>query len=414
MRIAFVLGEFPTLSETFILNQITGLFDRGHTIDIYATRPRDDPKYHADIDRYGLIDRTFYMKPSLPERLRAFAERSRAEPMEVWKTVRRRLRPSAPRAFFAGKAPLRSEPSRRYDIVHCHFGLSALTALARRRAGGLAGKLVTTFYGYDLTSHLVRHGEQVYAELFRRGDRFLAICDYFKSRLIEIGCPAERIQKHPIGIDPGAFPFVPRSLSGGEPVRIVTIARLVEKKGVEYALRAFTHLRTSTAIEYTIIGDGPLRADLETLAREVNPSVTVRFAGWLHQAEVAATLERAHLLIAPSATSADGDQEGTPTAILEAMAAGLPVVSTWHSGIPELVQDGVSGRLVPERDAASLSVAIEELVRTPEMWIPIGRAGRARVEERHNIHKLNDELVRIYEGIVAHSARTSQSALTSA
>jgi colanic acid/amylovoran biosynthesis glycosyltransferase len=401
MKIAFVLDSFPALSETFILNQITGLIDRGHTVDIYASGPRDDPKCHPDVERYGLIGRTFYMKTSTSERLRAFAERSMTRPSEAWETVRRRLRPRRTQALPFGAAPLRSAPAKEYDVVHCHFGESALTALTHRNAGRLGGRLVTTFYGSDLTRYVVRHGDDAYAELFERGDAFLAICDYFQSRLIQIGCAADRIWKHPLGIDLSRFPFIPRCVAAGETVRMVTIARLVEKKGVEYVLRALARVRPSAAIEYTIIGDGILRAHLEGLADELGARVNVRFAGSLQQEEVADTLASAHLLIAPSVTAADGDQEGTPVAILEAMASGMPVISTRHSGIPELVQDGISGRLVPERDVASLAAAIEAFVEAAETWVMMGHAGRARVEQRHDINTLNDELVQFYERLTA-------------
>ena len=156
-------------------------------------------------------------------------------------------------------------------------------------------------------------------------------------------------------------------------------------------------------IEYTIIGDGPLRENLEGLARDVAANVRVRFAGWLQQEEVIHTLRTAHLLLAPSVTADDGDQEGTPVAILEALASGMPVISTWHSGIPEIVQDGISGRLVPERDAASLGEAIDELAGAPERWLSMGQAGRSYVEQYHDINQLNDELVKFYGRLVGQS-----------
>ena len=231
MKIAFVVGSFPALSETFILNQITGLIDRGHSVDIYASGPRDDPKCHPDVERYGLIGRTFYMTPPMSERLRDFASRATADPMQIWGALRRRLQPSAPPAYFSGSVPLRSVPACDYDIVHCHFGELGLVALREREAGRLGGKLLTTFYGADLTQFLVREGNDAYAELFTEGDAFLPICDYFRSRLIELGCPPDRIRKQTVGIDPIRFPFAPRSLRAGDPVRMVSIARLVEKKG---------------------------------------------------------------------------------------------------------------------------------------------------------------------------------------
>ena len=219
MRIAFVLDVFPALSETFILSQITGLIDRGHTVDIYASGPRDDPKRHPDVERYGLIGKTFYMKVPLSERLREFANRSVAEPGAVWEAVRRRLRPPPANPHSFGAAPLSVAPAKKYDVVHCHFGGCGLRALKHRRAGELEGLLVTTFYGEDITRHLVDHGHDAYAELFKRGDAFLAICDYFRTRLIEIGCAAERVRKHHLGIDPSRFAFIPRRLAAGEAIR---------------------------------------------------------------------------------------------------------------------------------------------------------------------------------------------------
>jgi colanic acid/amylovoran biosynthesis glycosyltransferase len=400
MRIAFIVGAFPALSETFILNQITGLIDRGHRVDIFAAGARDDPKCHPDVERYGLIARTTYMKQPMLDRLRDFARRSSSGPGAAWNAVRSRIRGRRTSADAITPVPIKAGPRLGYDIVHSHFGDTGLAALTRPETRHLSGKRVTTFYGADLTCHLVQHGDDAYAALFKSGDAFLAICDYFRVRLIEIGCPPERIGQQRLGIDPSRFRFIARQLAGGEPVRVVTIARLVEKKGIEYALRALATTRTSVPIEYIIIGDGPLRSQLEGLARATRANVSVRFAGWLQQDEVAETLSSAHLLIAPSVTAADGDQEGTPVAILEALASGLPVVSTWHSGIPELVEDGISGRLVPERDVAALASAIDELVEAPQRWTTMGLAGRARVEARHDINRLNNELVELYERLV--------------
>jgi colanic acid/amylovoran/stewartan biosynthesis glycosyltransferase WcaL/AmsK/CpsK len=398
MNIAFVLGTFPTLSETFILNQITGVIDRGHSVDIYADGPLDDPSCHPEIERYGLMERTFYTRLPTMARVRSFAARAVSEPGEIWGALRRRL--AADPAGPVKANPPKSRPSGKYDIVHAHFGTSALAALVHRDAGQLSGKLVTTFYGYDLTSHVQQHGRHVYDELFKRGDVFLALSDSFASLLRELGCPADRIRKQTLGIHPSRFPFVPRRLSDGEAIRIVSIARLVEKKGIAYALRALARVRTAKPIEYTVIGDGVLRGELEALARHVVPTVTVRFTGWLKQDKVAERLRGAHILLAPSVTAADGDQEGTPVAIIEALASGLPIISTLHSGIPEMVQDGTSGRLVPERDDVSLARAIDDIAESPDRWIAMGKAGRAYVEQHHDINALNDELVRLYERLL--------------
>ena len=124
------------------------------------------------------------------------------------------------------------------------------------------------------------------------------------------------------------------------------------------------------------------------------------------QAKVRAGLEDADVLVAPSVTAADGDEEGIPNVLKEAMASGLPVVATRHAGIPELVEDGVSGLLVPERDEAALADALERLARAPAGWAAMGRAGREKIEKEYDIDRLNDRLAGLLEGLIRPEART--------
>jgi colanic acid/amylovoran biosynthesis glycosyltransferase len=154
-------------------------------------------------------------------------------------------------------------------------------------------------------------------------------------------------------------------------------------------------------VRYDILGEGPLRPALEQLVRELGLGERVTLHGARDQDEVLEMLRRSHLALAPSVTSRDDDQEGIPVSLMEAMAIGLPVVSTFHSGIPELVHDGVSGRLVPERDVDALAGALEPLVDHPETWPAMGREGRRHVVENFNLRTLNDRLVEIFRGVVA-------------
>jgi colanic acid/amylovoran biosynthesis glycosyltransferase len=121
--------------------------------------------------------------------------------------------------------------------------------------------------------------------------------------------------------------------------------------------------------------------------------------GWKTQQEVAEILGQAHVLLAPSVTAPSGDQEGTPVALMEAMAMGMPVIATRHSGIPEMVRDGENGFLVPERDPEALAERIAHLARHPEQWEALGRAGRAVVEREFDVNPLNDRLVEIYQRV---------------
>jgi colanic acid/amylovoran biosynthesis glycosyltransferase len=185
----------------------------------------------------------------------------------------------------------------------------------------------------------------------------------------------------------------------------VTVGRLVEKKGIEHVLRAMRILLDrGVEVEYRVLGDGPRRARLAALAAELGVKDRVTLHGRHGQETVRDGLERSDVLVAASVTAADGDEEGIPNVLKEAMALGLPVVGTRHAGIPELIEDGVSGVLVPERDEAALADALQRLAREPGRWTAMGRAGRAKIEMEYDIDRLNDRLAGLLEGLIRPEA----------
>jgi colanic acid/amylovoran biosynthesis glycosyltransferase len=401
MTIAFFLtGPFPVLSETFVINQITGLLDRGHEVHIFARRTDGASPVHPVVDRYRLLERTTYLpSPPRPPLLRVLAAAGlmirhvASLPMllRTLDTARfgRTARSLELLHWAAGLAPRRS-----FDIVYCHFGWNGLYASMLREIGALSGKLVTVFHGADVSWQLQAFGTDVYRPLFQRGELFLPISEHWQRTLIGLGCPAERVRVHRMGIDTTRFASVERSLAVGQAVELITISRLVEKKGVEYGIRAVGQLvARGRDVRYTILGDGPLRPALEELIRRLDLAERVTLAGPRDHDGVHAALARSHIAVAPSVTSQDGDQEGIPVSLMEAMATGMPVVSTVHSGIPELVRDGVTGRLVPERDVDALARALGDLIDHPEGWPAMGQAARQHVLEHFAIDTLNDRLV---------------------
>ena len=379
MRIAYIMGRFPVISETFILNQIAGAIDRGNEVDIFAlqgTPIESTDKVHPLVDKYKLLERTYYP----PLEAGSFTY-STLENVETHASM------------FADKEP--------YDIIHCQFGPFGLFAMQMREAGLLQGKLITNFRGFDMSRFLQERGQDVYNKLFQRGDYFLANCEFFRQRAIELGCPPEKIAVHGSGIDCNRFNFIPRYLPADGVTRVATTGRFVEKKGIEYAIRAIALcVQEHPRLEYHLIGDGPLREKFENLIEELEIKPFVILHGWKEQGEVVEILDNCQLFVAPSVTATDGNQEGIPNVLKEAMAMGLPVVSTQHSGIPELVQDGISGFLVPERDAEAIAEKLTYLIEHPEIWGQFGREGRAKVEEKYDISKLNDELFELYQALV--------------
>ncbi|MFZ5917471.1 MAG: glycosyltransferase [Chloroflexota bacterium] len=419
MRIAFFVNEFPSLSQTFILSQITGLLDRGHEVGIYAKKPTGEPTIHTDVGRYDLLARTVYYKvdpktiPAIKllrpiKALGLVITHLGRRPLPLLRSLNVLKYGDTAISFQAVSETLTLlDRVGQYDIVHCHFGPNGNLAARLKDIGAITGKIVTTFHGYDITRRLRTKGRGEYAHLFEVGDRFLPISDRWRDALIELGCPERKIAVHRMGIDTHRFQFQPRQPRSDGQVHLFSVARLVEKKGMEYAIQAVAQvLKKHPQIEYKIAGDGPLRNQLANRIESLGLSRQIRLLGWQQQQDIITLMQKADILLAPSVTSQDGDQEGIPVVLMEALAQGLPVLSTWHSGIPELIQDGLSGFLVPERDVDALAERLSFLIEHPQEWTRLGRAGRDFVEKHYDIHNLNDRLVQLYHQLLERDTAT--------
>jgi colanic acid/amylovoran biosynthesis glycosyltransferase len=414
MRVAFLTALFPVLSEIPFLNQIVGLLARGHQVDVYADGPQAGGSFHPDVGRLGLQSITHYplrWPPGRLERWRAAAGVVLAHRGAERRTLLRTLDPSLfwHRAWTLDqlRRTARFLPSRPYDICYCAFGMDAPHALRLRRLGVLGGELVVAFRGADTTKYVARRGPRVYARTFRQARLLLPVCDFLGRRLIELGAPPERVVVHRTGIDLRRWPYRERAPSRDGRLRLVTVGRLVEKKGIEHVLRAVRILvDRGVDVEYRILGDGPRRERLTALAAELGVTNRVTLHGRHGQETVRDGLEGSDVLVAASVTAADGDEEGIPNVLKEAMASGMPVVGTRHAGIPELIEDGVSGLLVPERNEAALADALQRLARETGRWIVMGRAGRAKIEMEYDIDRLNDRLAGLLENLIRPEARS--------
>jgi colanic acid/amylovoran biosynthesis glycosyltransferase len=263
------------------------------------------------------------------------------------------------------------------------------------------GKFITAFHGSDMSRFLRHSANGIYDSLFVKGDLFLPISDRWKEQLIELGCRSEKIVVHRMGVDTRKFSFRPRKPKNDAQIQLLTIARLVEKKGVEYGIQAVAKVvKRFPNIEYKIVGDGPLKGQLEKLIDELRLGERVALLGWREQEEVVQLMREADILLAPSVTSENGDQEGIPVVLMEALAQGLPVVTTYHSGIPELIHDNKSGLLVRERDLDGLVEKIEYLLVHQEIWGELGKEGRRYIEKNHDVDKLSEDLVELYKTLL--------------
>ncbi|HEX6668503.1 MAG TPA: glycosyltransferase [Gemmatimonadales bacterium] len=413
MRVAWLTALFPVLSEVPFLNQLVGLIERGHQVDIYADGPQPGEPFHADVERLDLQSRTRYPLRWPADRLERWHAAARLLAAHRGRERRILLRTLDPTEFWQRawtldqlRRTVRFLPVRSYDVCYCAFGMDAPHALRLRRLGVLGGALVVAFRGADTTKYVARRGPRVYRGTFREARLLLPVCDFLGRRLVQLGAPPERVVVHRTGIDLRRWPLRERQPAPGGGLRLVSVGRLVEKKGIAQALRALRILADrGVSAEYRVFGDGPLRDRLAALAGELGIAARVTFEGRRGQQAVREGLDRADVLVAPSVTAADGDEEGIPNVLKEAMASGMPVVGTRHAGIPELVEDGVSGYLVPERDEAALADALARLAAAPERWPHMGRAGRARVERDYDIDPLNDRLAGMLETLIPPEAR---------
>ena len=259
--------------------------------------------------------------------------------------------------------------------------------------------LVTTFRGADVT-RLPRRNRRLYERLFAEGDLFLAPAEAVRKELLGLGCPENRVRIHRPGIDVERIPFHEREPGEGGSVNVLVVGRMVERKGLPYGLQAFANAsRYHRHVSLTLIGDGPARPAVEAQLRELNLA-NVRLLGAQPHDVVLAEMQKAHIFVLPSVTTADGDTEGIPIALIEAQASGLPVVTTWHSGIPELVADGQNGYLVSERNSHALAERLRNLIEHPELWSSFGRAGRAIVEQSFSLRRQVAGLEEYYDELL--------------
>jgi colanic acid/amylovoran biosynthesis glycosyltransferase len=270
-------------------------------------------------------------------------------------------------------------------VVHIYFGHIGVHLLPLLEICDLP--VLVSFHGADAQvdfekpAHLART-----RRMFEKSTLLLVRSESLGERLVAAGCDRAKIRLHRAGLPLAEIAFTPPAAPGDGAWRCLQACRLIAKKGLATTLRAFARFgREYPLATLTIAGEGPQLDELRALAGRLGIGHRVFFPGFLSQAQLRALLAESHLFLHPSELGANGDQEGVPNSMLEAMAAGLPVLATTHGGIPEAVEDGVSGMLVAERDEAALADAMQTLVRDPARCVALGVAARQRVTERFDL-----------------------------
>jgi colanic acid/amylovoran biosynthesis glycosyltransferase len=268
-------------------------------------------------------------------------------------------------------------------VLHAHFGRGGALALPIARALGIP--LVVTFHGADATkeTHYRRRlVPRIYARrlaaLQREAALFVCVSEFVRDRLLARGFPSEKLEVIHQGVELDAAQ--PAAAEIAADPYVLFVGRFVEKKGVSDLIEAMRLLESRhNGARLVLIGDGPLSGALRAEARGLK---RVEFLGWLPNTEVRRWMQGALALCVPSVTGREGDSEGLPTVIFEAMAEALPVVASDHAGIAEAVEHGTTGLLVPEGNPPALADALASLIEHPELRGRLGAAARAVAAER--------------------------------
>ena len=268
------------------------------------------------------------------------------------------------------------------ELLHIYFGHIAVHLLPLIRAWPQPS--VVSFHGADVMVDLEKPVYRVATQEMLDAVRLVLVRSESLGRaLINLGCPSGKIRLQRTGIPIDEIPFRPREWPPDGSWKFLQACRLIEKKGLRVSLRAFARFAGShRAATFTIAGEGPLRSELGKLAAELDVAEKVFFPGFVSQTQLRELFYQSHIFLHPSERSGDGNQEGVPNSMLEAMASGLPVFATEHGGIPEAIENGRSGILVGERDAESLAHVLLERTSNPDGLSAIGRNGAEEVRQK--------------------------------
>jgi colanic acid/amylovoran biosynthesis glycosyltransferase len=379
MRVVHLIRTFLYRTETFIYTQVTHLPSKNAIVI-----PRDI----QNLDRFPGVD------------LRAF-NLDKDTWLKRWSGINYRIlrrMTNYERQYYLREIRLLNP-----DIIHAHYAVDAAYFLDVWRQ--LNRPLVVSCYGYDVSSFPNRYlgwGRRYLQSVWRHASLVLAMSNDMREDLLRLGCPDEKIRIHYHGINLAKFKYVERDLTAPV-VRLLFAGSLSDRKGVQDVLYAFAQVaKQHPQVELRFVGSGLLRSKLEQLARAWGLEGRVSFAGFVLHENLQDELSRAHIFCHPSRTLGNGEKEGIPGAIVEAMATGLPVVTTRHAGIPEMVRNGEDGFVVGERDVNAISQALLTLIDQPDLRIQMGRNAAMQAQQKADAVRLAEKLECIYRDLVAY------------
>ena len=296
------------------------------------------------------------------------------------------------------------------DLMHIYFGHTGVHLLPFIEQWNKP--CLVSFHGADVAvkQDIANYPAKLRC-LFEAVPLVLARSQSLANRLMQFGCPREKLRINRTGVPLDEFPLVERQAPPNGRWRIMQACRLIPKKGVATSLRAFAVFKKDFPnAEFFIAGKGPLQPELEMLAAGLGVSNAVHFVGFLSQSKLLGLYLSSHLFLHPSETPPDENQEGIPNSILEAMATGLPVLATRHGGIPEAIEHGQSGVLVQEKDYVGLARSMKEIANNPSVLYQMGMSARMAVSARFEQEGQARLLESFYEEAIALRAAEQEMA----
>ncbi len=392
MKILFVLDSFPVVSEAFIASQINALIKLGNEVKIFTLSKSNSFLKYPDIHEFNLLSKTTY-----------------GIPKKKWQRITKALYTTIKLIIFHPEVALKYFKDHEFvgwyeklnqlflldycigkgfDVIHAHFGTVGTEIVFLKRY--LTVKIVTTFHGYDLKKAWLAKGKGFH-KLFHNADFIISICEFNKIKLLEAGCPLDKIFSLYNGIDTEKFNFRGRNCSLKKNV-ILTVARLVEVKNIMLALQVLYEIknRKKYTFVYKLAGDGPLKETIIQKVNEYGLNNEVTMLGSIPQDQIKSLLKETDIFLLTS------KEEAFPTVLLEALASGVPAVATRTGGVEEIVQNGVNGFTAELNDVEHLVSSVIKLLDDENLRLQFGKNGRKIVEEKFDILKINKKLMEAY------------------
>lgn len=408
VTVGYVLKVFPRFSETFILTELLELERQQVNVRVFSLRPSTEPRRHADVMRLQAPVRyvpqaTWRELPALlPAHVRVALRHPHAYARALWRALRRRHLGSWKHFVQAGWV---ADRAAREGIRHLHAHFASVATSVTHHVRRLGGPT------YSFTAH----AKDIYLDDTNEHDlrrklsaaRFAVTVSEFNLRHLRPLDERSALVRIYNGLDLAQFayverPAVPERDGASESPLILAVGRLIEKKGFEYLVHACALLcNRGVDLRCKIVGSGERETQLRQLVDQLGVGERVELLGPLPREQLIALLPQASVLAAPCVVGSDGNRDGLPTVLIEAMARGVPVVATDVTGIPELVRHAETGLIVKQRDALALASAIERLLGDRELAARLARAGRRIVEERFDVRRNVGSLRLLFEEAAA-------------